>query len=420
MSDVSVAPAGGAPAAAPTNEVVIETPASTPQPIGSQAPDKPVGDIKGSEHRPQSRREAIQAAFDRANNPPAKTEKRAERPAPKPADAKPGHNQPPEETKAEGLDLKKRPADQPRSERGQFAPRTPDERTSRPLPQGAQPAQQQAKPVNPLPATAPFREAPTRFSERGKAEWHAASENVRADVHRMESDFNEAYKRYRGDHEEMNKVRPFHDLATKHGTTLQRALTNYVNMETKLRQDPVGGLDVIVSNLNLRSPDGQKLTFRDIAYHVLSQSPEALKTMQMGNAQAAAQQQIGSLHAEIAGLKQTLQQMHTQAQFSYTRSAVDQFADAHPRFDELGDLIENELKFGFDLETAYRRAELLRPTTHAAQTRSASAQTRTADKSISGSPGAGPSNGTSRRADQQPVGRRDAIQNAIRRVGSGT
>jgi hypothetical protein len=217
----------------------------------------------------------------------------------------------------------------------------------------------------------------------------------------------------------MNKVRPFHDLATKHGTTLQRALTNYVNMETKLRQDPIGGLDVIVSNLNLRSPDGQKLTFRDIAYHVLSQSPEALKTMQMGNAQQAAQQQIGSLHAEIAGLKQTLQQMHTQAQFSYTRSAVDQFADAHPRFDELGDLIENELKFGFDLETAYRRAELLRPTTHAAQTRSASAQTRTADKSISGSPGAGPSNGTSRRADQ-PVGRRDAIQNAIRRVGSGT
>ena len=100
MSDVSVAPAGGAPAAAPTNEVVIETPASTPQPIGSQAPDKPVGDIKGSEHRPQSRREAIQAAFDRANNPPAKTEKRAERPAPKPAEAKPGHNQPPEETKA--------------------------------------------------------------------------------------------------------------------------------------------------------------------------------------------------------------------------------------------------------------------------------------------------------------------------------
>jgi hypothetical protein len=75
-------------------------------------------------------------------------------------------------------------------------------------------------------------------------------------------------------------------------------------------------------------------------------------------------------------LKQALQQMHTEQQYTYTRGAVDQFADTHPRFDELGDLIETELKFGFDLDTAYRRAELLRPTTQAAQTRPTSAQTR--------------------------------------------
>jgi hypothetical protein len=107
--------------------------------------------------------------------------------------------------------------------------------------------------------------------------------------------------------------------------------------------------------------------------------------------------------------------MHHQQQFTYTRSHVDQFADKHPRFDELGDLIETELKLGFNLETAYRRAELLRPTTHAAQTRPTSAQTRTPDKSISGSPDVSPSNGASR--DRKPVGRREAIQNAIRRQG---
>jgi hypothetical protein len=108
--------------------------------------------------------------------------------------------------------------------------------------------------------------------------------------------------------------------------------------------------------------------------------------------------------------------MHTQQQFTYTRSAVDQFAETHPRFDELGTLIEAELKFGFDLETAYRRAELLRPTP-AAQTRAPPAQTRTADKSISGSPDVAPSNGASR--SQKPVGRREAIGNAIRRVNGG-
>jgi hypothetical protein len=47
--------------------------------------------------------------------------------------------------------------------------------------------------------------------------------------------------------------------------------------------------------------------------------------------------------------------------FKATRERVNAFADAHPRFDELGDLIEAELRLGFDLKTAYRRAELLRP-----------------------------------------------------------
>jgi hypothetical protein len=88
--------------------------------------------------------------------------------------------------------------------------------------------------------------------------------------------------------------------------------------------------------------------------------------------------------------------MHTAQQFSYTRSQVDQFADQHPRFDELGPLIEQELKLGFDIDTAYKRAELLKPATQAAQTRTASAQTRNIDRSISGAPDAGPSNGTSR------------------------
>jgi hypothetical protein len=209
----------------------------------------------------------------------------------------------------------------------------------------------------------------------------------------------------------MKPIRQYHQMAQQHGTTLDRALNNYVSMEQKLRADPIGGLDVIVNNLNLRTPDGQKIGLRDIAYHVLSQSPEQLKVLQQGNAQQAASHQIGALHQEISTLKTHLQQMHTQQQFVYTRSAVDQFADQHPRFDELGDLIEAELKTGYDLPTAYRRAELLRPATHAAQTRTASAQTRPADKSIHGAPDVAPSNGASR--PKKPVSRREALERAM-------
>ena len=63
---------------------------------------------------------------------------------------------------------------------------------------------------------------------------------------------------------------------------------------------------------------------------MLSQSPEQLQQLQQGNAQQAASQQIGALHQEIESLKNQLQQMQTAQQFTYTRSAVDQFAAQSP------------------------------------------------------------------------------------------
>jgi hypothetical protein len=395
MSDVTVAPEGSAPPS--VSEVVIDqNPTTQPNPVSNQAPEKPVA---------EARRESIQKAFDKASNP-TKAPARPTRPEPKAAEAKPGHNNPPEPV--EGIDLKKRPQEQPRGDRGQFAPR---EQVNT-----ARDGTEQGRPVHTLPHEAPFREPPPRLAEHAKRDWATAPESVRGEFHRLVKEADGMYRQYRGDHEAMNPIRHFHQMAVSHGTTLDRALNNYVSMEQKLRADPIGGLDVIVNNLNLRTPDGQKIGLRDIAYHVLSQSPEQMKVLQQGNAQAAASHQIGALHQEIAGLKNHLAQMHTQQQFVYTRSQVDQFADGHPRFDELGTAIEQELKFGFDLETAYRRAEILHPATHAAQTRSTpSAQTRTADKSIHGNPDVTGSNPASR--NRKPVGRREAITNAISRVG---
>jgi hypothetical protein len=429
MTDTTVADPGSAPPAA-ANEVPINpNPTTVPNPIGSQAPEKPVGDIEGSKHRPESRREAIQKAFDRASNPPPKTARppqEAPRAAPKPAEAKPGHNKPPEDEK---LNLKQRPqeGDRPRGERGQFAPRqaaetaaatlrtqtqAPSQAKAQAPPQTAQAAQAQPRT---LPPHAPFAAPPVRMSERARRDWADTPETVRGDIHRIQSEFAKAYNYYKADHEAMKPIKHFAKMAEEGGTTLERALTHYVGMEQKLRADPIAGLDVIVNNLGLKDPQtGQRLGLRDIAYYVLNQSPEQLRQVQQGNTQAAAQHQIGALHEEVKGLKEALNQMHTQAQFTYTRSAVDQFADSHPRFDELGDLIENELKLGFDLEQAYQRASLLRPAAQAAQTRTTPAQTRPTDKSISGAPDVTVSNTASK--TRKPVGRREAIQNAISRV----
>jgi len=128
MTDTTNAPPPAPEPAPQAAEVPInQNPTNQPNPLGSQAPEKPAGDTKSI-----SRREAIQAAFDRANNPPAKAKPaaKAEAKEAKAADAKPGHNQPPEQTPPEGIDLKRRPSDQPRSDRGTFAPRVKDEQRS--------------------------------------------------------------------------------------------------------------------------------------------------------------------------------------------------------------------------------------------------------------------------------------------------
>jgi hypothetical protein len=398
---------------------INQNPVNSSNPLGPQAPHAPTGELEGGKGRPQSRREAIQAAFDRANKPQAKTAKPAEKASPPAAEAKKGHNQPPEDTPQEGLDLKKRPSDQPqqdrpRGERGQFAPRAKAEDG-----QTGQTGQNgQTAPARKLPEGVPYRDPPPRISERARQDWDTAPESVRGDYHRLHQEAEGIHRHYKAVADAYQPVAHFDQMARQHGTTLQAALTNYVSMEQKLRADPVGGIDVIVNNLGLKAPNGQPIGLRDIAYHVLSQSPEQLQMLQQGNQQTAASQQIGALHQQVNGLKSALQQMHTEQQFKQVRSAVDQFAESHPRFDELGTIIERELKLGFDLETAYRRADRLFPGNTAAQTRTTPAQTRPVDRSISGSPDVTGSNPASRKPQKTPE-RREAIQNAIRRVNGG-
>jgi len=416
MSDTAVAPdtappSQPAPQPSQTEVPVNPNPVSAPAPVGSQAPAKP-------EAPPTSRREAIQRAFSKVDT----------RPKPEAARPKIGHNQPPEPIDREKptIDLKRRPDDQPgqkgdvpqkgaaqprdRAEHGHFAPRQPAQSQAATTATTANAAvASHAR----LPETAPYRDPPVRLHERAKADWANTPESVRGEIHRANGEFQRAYGQYRADHQVMETIRPFQQMAAQQGTTLERALTSYTSMEQRLRQDPVAGFDVITQNLNLRADDGTPITFRDICWHVINQTPEQHQLVQAKNMQAAQHAQIGQLHREISQLATGIKQMQYQATFSQTRSALDRYADAHPRFDELGDLIEQEIKLGFTLDQAYARADRLRPATHAAQTRTPTAQTRTTGKSISGAP-AGPTNGTGR--PQRPVGRREAIASAIKRA----
>jgi hypothetical protein len=439
MSDVDVsapspasAPAASTPAPAPASarETPVDpNPVRSPQPIGSQAPPAPVDLDKhqGSEHRPQSRaeatREAIKKAYARASEPG-------------PAQAKMGHNKPPEpmakeEAKKPPLNLKRPPAEQerPRGEHGHFAPATPGAAagtaTETPGEQGQAQAGQaihdrQGQPAPQLPEGAPYREAPKRWNERARADWAATPETVRGEVHRVHQEFNRAYEMMAEDHQTMEGIRHYHETAKKQGTTLQKALDNYVGIEAKLLQDPIAGLDVIVNNLNLRTNDGQRIGLRDIAWHVLNQSPDQHQAVSLKNAQTAVAQQLQQLREQQAAIAQATYDLQYEQRFAHMRQGVDRFAETHPRLDELGDLIQAELAHGYDLSEAYRRAELLRPAapaTHAAQTRTQTAQTRSdTDRSIHGAPDRGPVNGRGGKSPTPSASPRDAIARAVRQV----
>lgn len=413
MSDVNIAPAPDTaqPSAPPSRtEVPIEqNPVSSPSPLGSQAPARQGGE-ESSDKRP-SRREAIQRAFQKAED--------AGRPGP--AKARMGHNQPPEETPQQKLDLRQPPPKEPQHREGGRFARAPEKAADDPSrqaapgqPQPGQPHQQARQ----LPETAPYRAPPPRFSDHAKATWADTPEPVRGDIYRMHQEVDKMHHHYRQDKAVVDSIREYHNLASQQGTTLQRALHNYVNMEAKLRQDVIGGLDIIVQNMNLRTPDGRKLGLRDVAWHILNTDPSQHKAMQSEHTQSALSTQIGQLHQIVQGLAHNQHQMQYERQFVRTRGAVDQFADTHPRFDELGAVIEQELRAGYDLETAYRRADRLYPATHAAQTRTTSAQTRP-DRSISGAPSGGSSNERTRGGNGKAPGRREAIRSAIRSVNGG-
>lgn len=419
MSDVTVAPnATPGPAAAPSapapssSEVVInQNPPSSQNAVPPQAPPAEAQHDTKPAGRPESNREAIRRAIakQRAENPP------------QPREAKRGDNNPPEETPDEKFNLKKRPSDQtakidqPR-DRGRFAARPapeaqPGVAAER---QAARPGQQAAPQayVPPPPGSPAHHHPLPRMSERAMVDWAKTPDTVRADVHRMYREVGQAFQKYKSAHDYMQTIEPYVRMAREQGTSLDRVLANHVAIEEKLRTDPIGALDVIVHNLNLQTPDGNKLGLRDLAWHVLNQTPEQQQLVQRRNETQALRLQIEQMRAEHQALVNDQRRMQYAQHFQTTRGAVDRYADQRPRFDELGAEILREVQLGFDLDTAYRRAELLRPAT-AAQTRTqTSAQTRTPDRSISGAPGGGPVGANGARGGK-PVSIREALTRSI-------
>jgi hypothetical protein len=374
--------------------------------VGKQAPDKSPEQIAAD--NAIARRASVEKAFEKAK---LAAEARAK------ADPKDLGKTPGEERGKQAKPDQTEQQQRNRGERGRFAPAQPAD--TAPVEAG-QPGEQPQRHA-PLPETAPYREAPPRFSDAARADWNGAPESVRAATTQAFQQYEKGIQQYRQVAEAFQPIAHYHQMAADEGTDLRTVLDNYRGMEQKLKGDLFGGFDLITHNLGYKHPDGRPVTFHDVASAYLQQSPEQRGLVQQRNNAQAQHMMLQEIKQEQQRLATEYQRMQYQQRYSMSLEQINRFADSHPGFDERSDLIKQELDHGYPIDIAYDRAMKLRPgngSTHAAQTRNTSAQTRDeVDRSISGAP----SNGTtaSYRTQKKSGSNREALSNALRRVRTG-
>lgn len=255
----------------------------------------------------------------------------------------------------------------------------------------AKPAAADAAAVTDKPST-----APKWLPQERAAKWDALDEDIRADItghhDRREREFAQGIEKYRTGAERDSTLDEYHRLAESQGTTVQKALSNYIGIEQHLRKDLLGGLEQIVSNYAGKMSDGRTITLRDIAAHIMGQTPEQNATRQDSTI-SELRNELATLKQQLGGVTQTIQQQHHDS----TIAQVQAFAKDHPRFDELADAIQQEIAHGYTLEEAYSRAERLNPAAQKANSEPpvipAKVETPSLNpagsKSISGAPSSG-------------------------------
>ncbi|RWI60253.1 MAG: hypothetical protein EOQ93_03050 [Mesorhizobium sp.] len=364
---------GAAPSTAPVadSQPAVETNAQQPQPGKDTAPAaKPKLEA--------SPRSAIERAMAKLSGDPERDPTTGQFKA-KDTPQEPKDNQPPAKTPTQQQTAQPKPGDQ------------------------QQPQAQQPKP------TAEAGEAPARFKSdaAAMAEWGKTPAPVQAAIHRTVRELEKGIEQHRADAQAFNEVRAFDELAKKSGTTMQAALSNYVGIEMKLREDPIAGLNQIAANMGF--------SLRDIAAHIMGQQPDQVQSQNDATIREL-RQEIASLKQSIGGVNTTLSQ---QAQTALEKQ-LQEFSSDHPRIEELADEIVRQIGAGFDLPEAYRRAEMLNPLPAAPviaepQTLATdpAPQTRKGSLTTQGAPNAG--SNPAKRGSSTSI--RDAIRNARAAIG---
>lgn len=293
----------------------------------------------------------------------------------------------PEETASEK-------ADRVRDEKGRFAAKTTEEETTAKPPELIPPtgtiknevAPQQPNLIAPVEAT----RAPPGWSPTAKAAFGElpADHPIRQAVAQRETEIDKGFAKLA----EYKPIERFAEMAKQSGTTLDRALENYVSIENELRRDFLGGVTQLCQR--------QGIDPVQLANTILARNGGPPSNGGTGETQGYQPPSVdlAPLTQKISALESYIQQQ----QNTTVQSEIDRFAsDAKNVFfdnvkSEMGRLIQSGL--ATDLTEAYDRACWANPEirtllikqqsapSDASAKAAAATQARNASKSITGSP----------------------------------
>lgn len=304
----------------------------------------------------------------------------------------------------------------------------PEPKVEKPAPEAKEAPEATAPVEKPAPRPTAYKEPPAGFDPAAKGEWEAVPESVRGAMHRRAQEMEQGIAKYRADAQEYEPVKKYAEMAKQSGTTLDQALSRYVQMEEGLRRDPIAGLEAVVANLGLKGPNGQPATLRDIAAHIMGQKPDQLASRQEATI-AQLNRQLQEVTQKLGGFQQHIETQQMQAKTSQAESEWQSFQREYPRAAELeAPIAEFLTKYPAPanmpikdrLADAYAWAVAKSPEgVHTAepplvQTQAAPFPNPAGQKSISGAPGGNPQIPTGSR---KPVNRSAAIEKAMRAAG---
>lgn len=260
----------------------------------------------------------------------------------------------------------------------------------------------------------PKLEAPSRWTATAKAKWEALDDEVKAETSRTVSELEKGMNQYKARATQMDELKEYEDIAKQHGTTVAKGLANYVALDKSLQsQNPAEKLRALDEVFK-----AAKVDKAEFARFVLQQAQ---------NPQAQQNPEVASLKAELAQLRQTVQgtsQTIEQQQRTQIESQVNQWMASKPHAAHLENEIAAYIGTGLQLNDAYDKAVSDFQAKSAAMgfipqapnapvtTPAPQPQPLKGQKSISGSPGPGSYQATSKPSNSPAEAVRRAMEAA--------